>query len=64
VALAGAYAGRALLCLLVPSLFGTGLGTVLVLLFLVNALGQVSGPKESSVLPLVANEAGWRAPPR
>jgi MFS family permease len=30
---------------------------VLVLLFLVNALGQVSGPKESSVLPLVANEA-------
>ena len=57
VALAGAYAGQALLCLLVPPLFGTGLGTVLVLLFLVNALGQVSGPKESSVLPLVASEA-------
>lgn len=57
VALAGAYAGQALLCLLVPQLFGTGLGTVLVLLFLVNTLGQVSGPKESSVLPLVANEA-------
>ncbi len=57
VALAGAYAGQALLCLLVPLFFGTGLGTVLVLLFLVNTLGQVSGPKESSVLPLVANEA-------
>lgn len=57
VALAGAYAGQALLCLLVPWLFGTGLGTVLVLLFLVNALGQVSGPKESSALPLVANDA-------
>jgi MFS family permease len=57
VALAGAYGGQALLCLLVPWLFGTGLGTVLVLLFLVNALGQVSGPTESSVLPLVANEA-------
>ncbi len=57
VALAGAYAGQALLCLLAPWLFGTGLGVVVVLLFLVNTLGQVSGPTESATLPLVANEA-------
>lgn len=57
VALAGAYSGQAILCFLVPWLFGTDLATVLVLLFLVNALGQVSGPTESSVLPLVASEA-------
>ena len=57
VALAGAYAGQAMLCLVVPAVFGTDLATVLVLLFLVNALGQVSGPTESSVLALVANEA-------
>jgi MFS family permease len=57
VALAGAYFGQAMLCFLVPWLFGTDLMTVLILLFLVNALGQVSGPTESSVLPLVASDA-------
>jgi len=56
LALAGAYTGQALLCFLVPPLFGTGLGSVIALLFLVNALGQVSGPTESSVLPLVATD--------
>jgi hypothetical protein len=56
IALAGAYAGQALLCFVIPGLFGTELGAVLVLLLLVNALGQVSGPTESSVLPLVAND--------
>jgi hypothetical protein len=29
---------------------------MMALLFLVNSLGQVSGPSESSVLPLVAND--------
>jgi hypothetical protein len=56
IALAGAYTGQALLCFVVPALFGTGLGAVVVLLFLVNTLAQVSAPTESSVLPLVANE--------
>jgi hypothetical protein len=56
IALAGAYAGQALLCLVIPAVFGTGLGAVVVLLLLVNTLGQVSAPTESSVLPLVASE--------
>jgi len=56
LALAGAYTGQALLCFLLPPLFGTELGSVIALLFLVNTLGQVSGPTESSVLPLVATE--------
>jgi hypothetical protein len=56
VALAGVYTGQAVMCFLVPPLFGTGLPQVLVLIFVVNALGQVCGPTESSVLPLVASD--------
>ncbi|MEC4688430.1 MAG: MFS transporter [Nitrospirota bacterium] len=56
VALAGVYGGQAMMCFLVPPLLGTGLPVVLVLIFAVNTLGQVSGPTESSVLPLVASE--------
>lgn len=56
VALAGAYTAQALLCFIVPPLFGTGLPVVVVLIFAVNTLGQVSSPTESSVLPLVASE--------
>ena len=56
IALAGAYAGQALLCVVIPGAFGTGLSAVVVLLLLVNTLAQVSAPTESSVLPLVANE--------
>ncbi len=56
VALAGVYFLQALMCFAVPTLFGTGLAEVLVLIFVVNTLGQVSGPTESSVLPLVATE--------
>jgi hypothetical protein len=56
VALAGAYTGQALLCFLVPPLLGTDLPVVLLLILAVNTLGQVSGPTESSVLPLVATD--------
>ncbi len=56
VALAGVYTMQALMCFAVPTFFGTGLAEVLVLIFVVNTLGQVSGPTESSVLPLVATE--------
>lgn len=56
VALAGAYIGQAALCFLIPPFFGTGLGVVLVLIFLVNTLGQVSSPAENSVLPLVSSD--------
>ena len=57
VALAGAYALQALLCFVFPAVLGTDLAAVLALIFAVNALGQVSGPTESSVLPVVATEA-------
>jgi MFS family permease len=56
VALAGTYLLQAALCLVVPTFFETDLLVVVVLIFLVNSLGQVSGPTESSVLPLVATE--------
>lgn len=57
VALAAVYNLQALLAFLVPTFFGTELGAILILVFAVNALGQVSGPTENAVLPLVANEA-------
>jgi len=56
VALAGVYSLQALLCFLVPIVFGTELVHVLLLLLAVNSLGQVSGPTESAVLPLVASK--------
>jgi MFS family permease len=56
VALAGVYSLQALLCFVVPILLGTELLDVLFLLVAVNSLGQVSGPTESAVLPLVASE--------
>jgi MFS family permease len=57
VALAGAYALQALLCFIFPAVLGTELLAIMFLLFAVNTLGQVSGPTESSVLPVVASEA-------
>jgi len=57
VALAGAYALQALLCFLFPAVLGTELLAILALIFAVNTLGQVSGPTESSVLPIVATDA-------
>jgi MFS family permease len=56
LALAGVYNLQALLCFAAPSLFGTGLIAMMALLFAVNTLGQVSGPSESAVVPLVATE--------
>lgn len=56
-ALAGVYALQAMLCFVFPAVLGTELLAVMFLLFAVNTLGQVSGPSESSVLPIVANDA-------
>jgi MFS family permease len=56
IALAGIYNLQALLCFAAPSLIGTDLLAMMALLFAVNTLGQVSGPSESSVIPLVATE--------
>lgn len=56
VALAAIYNLQALICFLLPAFLGTDLIPILVLVFAVNTLGQVSGPTESAVLPLVASE--------
>lgn len=56
VALAAVYNLQALLCFLVPSVIGTDLVGLMLLIVAVNALGQVSGPTESTVIPLVASE--------
>jgi MFS family permease len=57
IALAGVYALQALLCFVFPEVVGTDLLALFALLFAVNTLGQVSGPTESAVLPIVANDA-------
>jgi len=57
VALAGAYALQASICFVFPAVLGTELAPIMLLMLAVNTLGQVSGPTESSVLPVVATEA-------
>ncbi|MPZ50623.1 MAG: MFS transporter [Dehalococcoidia bacterium] len=57
LALGGIYVLQALLCLAAPSVIGTDLAAMMLLLFAVNTLGQVSGPSEPAVIPLVATEA-------
>jgi MFS family permease len=56
LALAGVYNLQAILCFAAPSLIGTDLLAMMALLFAVNTLGQVSGPTESSIIPLVASD--------
>jgi MFS family permease len=55
-ALAVVYGLQAGLCFLIPTLYGTGLNAVLFLVFTVNVLGQISGPSEQSIAPLVASD--------
>lgn len=56
-ALALIYFLQALACILVPSLFGTGFAQVVLLIFTLNVLGQVSGPAEQALAPIVAPES-------
>jgi len=55
-ALAIVYALQAAICFVVPTVFGTDLQSMLFLVFAINLLGQVSGPSEQSIIPLVASE--------
>ena len=55
VALAGAYFGMGALTLAIPLALGTEFGSLLLVLFLVRVLFQVSQPSEASTVPLVAN---------
>ena len=54
VALAGAYVVMGVLTLLIPLAFGTAFGSLLLVIFVVRILHQVSQPSEASTLPLVA----------
>jgi MFS family permease len=55
-ALAIVYSLQAALCVVVPIVYGTELRSVMFLVFAVNVLGQVSGPGELSIAPLVASD--------
>lgn len=55
-ALAIVYSLQAAMCLAIPILYGTELRSVLFLVFAVNVLGQVSGPSEQAIAPLVASD--------
>ncbi|MEO6399152.1 MAG: MFS transporter [Tepidiformaceae bacterium] len=55
-ALAIVYSLQAAVCMAIPLLLGTGFIEVALLLFVLNVLGQVSGPTEQSLAPLVASK--------
>lgn len=48
------YLVKAALCFVIPVWLGTSLPAIFTLVLLVNVVGQVTGPAESSLLPLVA----------
>ncbi len=54
--IAVAYMLAALACFLIPTIFGTDVGPLMALVFLVSAFGQLANPAEDSVVPLVANK--------
>jgi MFS family permease len=54
--LAGAYAGGAVACLVIPTLYGTDVAPMMALVFLTTAFAQLSTPAEKSVVPLIADE--------
>ena len=56
VALGVIYVLDAALCFVIPIVYGTGLGAILMLIFAVGVLGQISGPQEQSITPLVASD--------
>jgi MFS family permease len=54
IALGLGYAFQAGLCIVVPFMFGTGFGMLLILVLGVSTLNQLIGPSENAVLPLVS----------
>lgn len=56
LALGGGYALQALACFLIPGILGTDVAAVTLLLLIVHTFGQISGPAESAVLPLLVPE--------
>lgn len=56
VALAGAYGVMGALCFTIPIWIGTDLRAMLLVIFAVRALHQISQPSEASAVPLVARD--------
>jgi MFS family permease len=56
IALIIGYLLQAAACFIMPFFFGDALAAVLALIFVVNAFGQISGPSEQSIIPLVVDE--------
>lgn len=54
-ALAIGYIIQATLCFTVPTVLGTSISDVMFLILSVHSIGQISGPAESAVVPLVAS---------
>lgn len=54
LALVGAYLAMGVLCFVIAGAFGTGFASLLLVIFSVRALHQLSQPSEASALPLVA----------
>lgn len=54
--IAGGYALAAVSCLLIPTIFSTDVGPLVALVFFVTAFGQLAGPAEDSVVPLVVSK--------
>ena len=50
------YVFQGFACFIMPFFFGDALAAVLALIFVVNAFGQISGPSEQSIIPLVVND--------
>ena len=56
VALGGAYLANAAACVIIPFFFGTSVASMVVLVFIVAVLTQVSSPAEQTVVPLVSSQ--------
>lgn len=55
VALGVGYVLQAVFCVVLPLVFGTGFGVLLILVLIVSTLNQLIGPSEKSVIPLVSS---------
>jgi MFS family permease len=50
------YAIQGALCIALPTVMGDDLASVLLLVFIIVSLGQISGPAEPALMPLVADD--------
>lgn len=55
-ALAAGYSAQAFLCFTIPFALGTGFVAIFILVLAVMSIAQISGPNESAIVPLVADQ--------